>query len=258
MKLWFFITRWFIQITTTTTSTTTTTTTTTLSSTEITTEIIETDVTTLPPLEEIIQKCIVDDVEYNHLDDIPNNDPCQLCQCVDGNVICAVQDCSGPPENYKNCKPKKVEGECCPKYECDDETTSRAEDNITEITTAREPKPLDEIVPKVGTEDDDKDETVEAPSMTDNIIFDGDEILDDDTDDYTEDVGDCIEGGNLYRNTDEVPHSNKCKFCFCNSGIVICADRECPVPKDFEGCNPLPAPKEQCCPDQFECSKSLI
>ena len=201
--------------------------------------------TTLPTTQEI-KKCIRDGVEYENLSDVPDVDPCKLCQCDDGEIICAQQTCAGPPENYENCVPIVEEGECCPKYECDDNTNTRLDEGDYEITTVREPKPLesDEIVPKVGTE---KDEVPKEP-VEDN------EILDDDSE-YIVDDG-CYENDVYYNNFDSVPHSNPCKVCFCDSGKIICADRECLVPKGFENCVPLPT--TNCCPEQFECCKYML
>ena len=30
---------------------------------------------------------------YNHLDDVPSSDPCKLCQCTNGVVVCAQEEC---------------------------------------------------------------------------------------------------------------------------------------------------------------------
>ena len=209
--------------------------------------------------------CMEEGVEYPHLSDVPKADPCQTCQCDNGAVICAIQDCAGPPSIYENCVPVPQEGECCPKYECDDPTTSRNEDkeSVPEMTTQREPKPLegDGIVSKFGQSleevpdsseneifDDDEEtieETIVVPSIDENEIFD------DDTDyDYDDR---CYENDKVYSNNEDIPHSNPCKLCFCNFGTVVCADRECLVPKGYEDCKPLPTTK--CCPEQFECSK---
>ena len=209
--------------------------------------------------------CMEEGVEYPHLSDVPKADPCQTCQCDNGNVICAIQDCAGPPSIYENCVPVPQEGECCPKYECDDPTTSRNEDkeSVPEMTTQREPKPLegDGIVSKFGQTleevpdsaeneilDDDEEtieETIVIPSIDENEIFD------DDTDYDIDDR--CYENDKVYSNNEDIPHSNPCKLCFCNFGTVVCADRECLVPKGYEDCKPLPTTK--CCPEQFECSK---
>ena len=34
--------------------------------------------------------CEVDGTLYDHLADVPSSDPCELCQCIGGKVICAV------------------------------------------------------------------------------------------------------------------------------------------------------------------------
>ena len=74
---------------------------------------------------------------FNHLDDVPSSDPCKLCQCTNGVVVCAQEECSLPEPFYDSCKPLPVEpGQCCPRYECelpDTDTTTQAPDNLEDI-----------------------------------------------------------------------------------------------------------------------------
>merc|ERR1711902_119386 len=57
---------------------------------------------------------------YNPLEEIANSDPCKLCQCTDGVMVCAQEDCSLPEPYNQSCKPLPIEaGKCCPKYECE-------------------------------------------------------------------------------------------------------------------------------------------
>merc|ERR1712079_273897 len=56
----------------------------------------------------------------NPLEEIANSDPCKLCQCTDGVMVCAQEDCSLPEPYNQSCKPLPIEaGKCCPKYECE-------------------------------------------------------------------------------------------------------------------------------------------
>merc|ERR1712061_461831 len=56
----------------------------------------------------------------NPLEEIANSDPCKLCQCTDGVMVCAQEDCSLPEPSNQSCKPLPIEaGKCCPKYECE-------------------------------------------------------------------------------------------------------------------------------------------
>ena len=58
--------------------------------------------------------------------DVPSKDSCELCQCVDGQIICALQECQGPPSS--SCIALTLnQGDCCPKYDCTlPETSSEA------------------------------------------------------------------------------------------------------------------------------------
>merc|ERR1711902_171125 len=56
----------------------------------------------------------------NPLEEIANSDPCKLCQCTEGVMVCAQEDCSLPEPYNQSCKPLPIEaGKCCPKYECE-------------------------------------------------------------------------------------------------------------------------------------------
>merc|ERR1712079_212043 len=56
----------------------------------------------------------------NPLEEIANSDPCKLCQCTDGVMVCAQEDCTLPEPYNQSCKPLPIEaGKCCPKYECE-------------------------------------------------------------------------------------------------------------------------------------------
>ena len=71
---------------------------------------------------------------FNHLDDVPSSDPCKLCQCTNGVVVCAEEECALPEPYYESCKPLPIEpGKCCPQYECElPETSTAAETGETE------------------------------------------------------------------------------------------------------------------------------
>ena len=69
------------------------------------------------------KKCLVGGVEYFHKEEIATQDPCQTCQCFDGEVTCSVKECPPPPvwdrSALRDCmKVAPRKGECCPTYEC--------------------------------------------------------------------------------------------------------------------------------------------
>ena len=69
--------------------------------------------------------CLHKGMIIQNLAEIPFKDPCQVCQCVEGEIMCASQECQAPSQ--EGCVKFIEEGECCPKYDCDgstDETTA--------------------------------------------------------------------------------------------------------------------------------------
>uniref|UniRef100_A0A0K2URE1 Putative LOC100877061 [Megachile rotundata] n=1 Tax=Lepeophtheirus salmonis TaxID=72036 RepID=A0A0K2URE1_LEPSM len=65
--------------------------------------------------------CTYQGENYESLTYIPMEDPCDLCQCVNGKIICAKRECAHPPSGFNNCKMMPVkEDECCPNYECEE------------------------------------------------------------------------------------------------------------------------------------------
>ena len=53
--------------------------------------------------------------------DIVNADPCEHCYCLNGDVVCAIQECMGPLEGKTdNCAAlPPPPGQCCPvEYKC--------------------------------------------------------------------------------------------------------------------------------------------
>ncbi|XP_059091047.1 serine-rich adhesin for platelets-like [Tigriopus californicus] len=93
-----------------------------------------------------IEYCLSNGMVIQNGKDVPTSDPCKLCQCVDGDVICAVRECP-VPEEFKNCRALPIpRDECCPQYTCDEILDDDAESdydydlnnqnmNVTETTT---------------------------------------------------------------------------------------------------------------------------
>ena len=53
--------------------------------------------------------------------DIVTEDPCEHCYCLNGDVVCAIQECMGPLEGKTdNCQAlPPPPGQCCPaEYKC--------------------------------------------------------------------------------------------------------------------------------------------
>ncbi len=103
--------------------------------------------------------CLYKGMIIANLADVPSKDPCELCQCVEGKIICAKQECPAPPQ--ENCKSLPVEaGVCCPKYDCSEEITESSSESDFIKTTISSNEVLD----------DD----------TDDYISEGGEVGDDD------------------------------------------------------------------------------
>jgi len=105
--------------------------------------------------------CLHKGMIIQNLADVPSKDPCELCQCVDGEIVCATQECQGPPK--PGCIEVQEEGSCCPKYECDDTTTPAAEAIIKTTQNSAEIDDDDEEIQDddIGYEYEESEEGVE-------------------------------------------------------------------------------------------------
>ena len=100
-----------------------------------------------------------------NLADVPSKDPCELCQCVDGDIICATQECQGPPE--PGCVEIKDEGSCCPRYECEATSTPVADELIKTTQNSAEEIGDDDISSYDDAAEDDYDEDTAAEKVDD-------------------------------------------------------------------------------------------
>ena len=66
---------------------------------------------------------------------------------------------------------------------------------------------------------------------------------------------DCIYVEKTYKDKEQIPSDDPCNLCFCTSGEVVCAIKECPVPVGKENCVALPAPIGECCPVEYRCGE---
>ena len=65
----------------------------------------------------------------------------------------------------------------------------------------------------------------------------------------------CTDNDIIYQDTEAVPNTDPCKFCTCNSGSVVCAERICSVPNGYDNCTPLTKNEGECCPATFMCGE---
>ena len=65
--------------------------------------------------------CYINGAYYANGADIVTEDPCEHCYCLNGDVVCAIQECMGPLEGKTdNCEAlPPPPGQCCPaEYKC--------------------------------------------------------------------------------------------------------------------------------------------
>ena len=135
--------------------------------------------------------CTQGDKTYEHMENVTTSDPCDLCQCDNGNIVCAKRVCPNllPGSIPEGCREVRAEGECCPTFECAQveeqvqETTARpAEESVGQtLSTSREPKPLEGGVtvpimglqtttpPAASEEEESSTQTVEAATQSENV-----------------------------------------------------------------------------------------
>ena len=85
---------------------------------------------------ESFTNCEVEGKFYDYLDDVPSSNPCELCQCMNGGVICAVRECVAPA-GHEDCLPLPPKsGECCStEFECNVLSTTGAPVTVIVSTT---------------------------------------------------------------------------------------------------------------------------
>jgi len=99
--------------------------------------------------------CIFKGMIIQNLADVPSKDDCELCQCVDGEIVCARRVCE--EQTSPSCHVLPLEsGQCCPKYDCSDMTTEADIDIIKTTQTSIE----------VQEDDVDEEEETENEEVT--------------------------------------------------------------------------------------------
>ncbi|KAK8391066.1 hypothetical protein O3P69_017012 [Scylla paramamosain] len=199
---------------------------------------------------------------YMDGEDVPSSDPCDLCFCLRGDIVCAQQECNMPEGT--NCVP--VEGSsdsCCPtKYNCDvpDMTTTPAEDSSTFPSDTEET--ITEVPGTMLTGPETSFETrttlsAESSTITTPIAPSSDPETSPSQPSATlgpevTELPACEKNGEVYMDGEDVPSSDPCDLCSCWSGEIICAHRECEVPED-QNCVPVDDPSDSCCPTKYNC-----
>ena len=175
------------------------------------------------------RSCLRDDVEYMHKDEVSSNDPCQICQCYDGEITCSVKECIPPAEN---CTPvSSADGQCCPTYECP------AGENDTSDST-RTPESISST-------------TSNATQRT--TVFTGSGFPDRDLTAVKdlETLKSCLEGGVEYNHGENFTSKDPCELCQCYNGEITCSLPEC-KPSPGGNCKPVRPAEGECCPT-YEC-----
>ncbi|XP_069696747.1 von Willebrand factor C and EGF domain-containing protein [Periplaneta americana] len=73
--------------------------------------------------------CTVAGTQYNHGQQVPREDPCEFCLCLDGELFCWWQDC--PPSNSGPCRSSRSFSACANASSTHDTTTATPEATVT-------------------------------------------------------------------------------------------------------------------------------
>ena len=174
-------------------------------------------------------ECFFEGTVYQDFEDVPSSNPCNLCYCSFGTVICAERECL-PPTGYDFCKPLPArEGECCPEqYEC-----SLGETETTTVTI-----PTGPVGPDGLTTTPPEDEPASTPAPGPQTEEPG----------HPSPPAACQQGNEVYDHLAPVPALERCQSsCSCISGQIVCDRLPChPAP---EGMNCTETFIEgECCP----------
>jgi len=109
--------------------------------------------------------CIFKGMIIQNLADVPSKDDCELCQCVDGEIVCARRVCEDPPS--ASCIALPTEGsQCCPKYDCSQTSTESEIDIIKTTQTSSEVQEDDTDEAETEEEDQANEVTSSIPITT--------------------------------------------------------------------------------------------
>ena len=126
---------------------------------------------------------------YENLAEVPSQNPCKLCQCTNGEIVCAVEECrlpDGLPPSSCTALPLEP-GQCCPKYECSlPDSTEEALETTTlgEVQDGDSEDYYDITATGIITKEPGTEETTTDVAASDEIITnenDGNESVTEDT-----------------------------------------------------------------------------
>ena len=158
---------------------------------------------------EEFKPCMLEDVEYLHGEDIKGK-PCVLCNCIDGEIVCASIDCQPPPSATCNTV-EPAEGQCCPTYECEEPEPPS-------------PPEIDQAIDQDEVQYDDTEETDDyTEENSEEVEAEADNIIP--VDDPSELK--CIVDDKTYDEGEDIPQENDCKYCQCQSGQIMCWVKDC-------------------------------
>ncbi|CRK86365.1 CLUMA_CG000054, isoform A [Clunio marinus] len=188
--------------------------------------------------------CVIKGESFRNGQPIPDNDPCKECFCADGEEICVVYACQGPLS--EDCQAVFTEGRCCPEFVCPntctiDDVVYQNEQSIPQKDPCTSCFCFDGLVTCSTT-------ACLGPPIQENCEL----IVDEEKCCPTYACeSDCIIGGVLYKDGEDINYDNPCKICKCSQGREICAAIDCPPPPE-SFCKPI-YHEDQCCPD-YDCS----
>merc|ERR1719422_2271632 len=99
-------------------------------------DLEDTSLTIRPPAQ---KGCTNNGQVYENGADIVTEDPCEHCYCLNGDMVCAIQECMGPLEGKTdNCEAlPPPPGQCCPaEYKCNPVTAPTSLPFVGETTIA--------------------------------------------------------------------------------------------------------------------------
>ncbi|XP_028967613.1 mucin-19 [Galendromus occidentalis] len=209
--------------------------------------------------------CTVNGEVYEHNTTVKHEDPCQLCMCIDAEVICSTEIC---PEPEPGCtQMAKNATECCV-FECTATTTPAATtpenepsredvssvgpsttEEIFETTTGAEATTPVDVSSETPEEMSTALPTVLPTTTAPENVTDSEET----EEEVTIGPGECVYEGRVYQSAAQIPRPDPCDFCFCFRSDIICLQQTCPPP--IAGCHET-AINGYCCP-RYECHVNM-
>ncbi|XP_068084311.1 kielin/chordin-like protein [Anabrus simplex] len=173
------------------------------------------------------EPCTVAGVQFMHGQQVPREDPCEFCLCLDGELFCWWQEC--PPTSAGPCGASRALSACA---------NATAENAVSLSTTST---PAAVTVGPTETGETGRVSTMDATSPSANVASAAPANNTDSSPPSTTAATTCYVMGTEYKIGEVLPRdTGTCLECVCDSEArVTCSPKDCASHEDYRASNSL-------------------